>query len=127
MTMSREINAGKPGDHTMKQAMTLQGENNEFIHLLAIHYPKCFFEEPRLRRPLSKNVIADIKKDTGFDVTPERITPAVEWYMSHIGYDHALAVAGSKRIDLNGREVGTVTEQEALAAQQRIDEFHPTD
>jgi sRNA-binding protein len=101
-----------------------QDENNEYIRMLATHYPKCFVEEPRQRRPLKHNIVADIKKDTTFDVTPEKITDAVEWYQSHIGYAYQSKVQGTLRIDLNGDGVSTVTEAEALAAQQRINEFN---
>jgi sRNA-binding protein len=101
-----------------------QDENNEYIRLLAAHYPKCFVEEPRQRRPLKHNIAADIKKDTTFDVTPEKITDAVEWYQSHIGYAYQSRVQGTFRIDLNGNGVSTVTEAEALAAQQRVDDFN---
>jgi sRNA-binding protein len=107
----------------MKHAMTRQDDYNQFILMLVDHYPKCFFEEGRLRRPLKQDIVTDIKKDTSFDVTPERITAAVQWYQSHIGYDYN-TTAGAKRIDLQGRDAGTVTEQEALAAKQRIDDFH---
>jgi sRNA-binding protein len=102
--------------------MTRQDDYNEFIHLLCKQYPKCFFDEPRMRRPLKQNIVADIKNDKDFDVTPEKIQPAVDWYMSHVGYDYA-TVAGAKRIDLDGNAAGTVTEPEALAALQRLDEF----
>jgi hypothetical protein len=44
-------------------------------------------------------------------------------YKSHIGYDHA-TIAGTRRVDLDGRAVSTVTLQEGLAAKKRIAEFH---
>jgi sRNA-binding protein len=44
------------------------------------------------------------------------------WQESKRGY--ATSTPGTKRVDLDGREVGTVTEQEALAAKQRIYEFN---
>jgi len=69
---------------------------------------------------LKQNIVADLVKDPDFDVAPELIESAVNWYKSHIGYDYAVSTIGSKRIDLNGREVGTVTEAEARAARQGI-------
>jgi sRNA-binding protein len=92
--------------------------------MLCESYPKCFFENPKQRRPLRKDITADITKDKHFVVAPEMITAAVEWYKTHIGYDYAMSIAGAKRIDLDGKEVGTVTEQEALGAKQRIDEIN---
>jgi sRNA-binding protein len=99
-------------------------DNERVIRMLCEHYPKCFSEEPKQRRPLKPDIAADIVRDDDFAVAPEMITAAVEWYQSHIGYDHAMTIAGSKRIDLNGREVGTVTEQEALFAKHKIYEFN---
>jgi sRNA-binding protein len=91
--------------------------------MLCDHYPKCFFETPKQRRPLKKDIAIDLVKD-GFEVAPEMINAAVEWYKTHIGYHYAMATAGAKRVDLKGTEVGTVTEPEALAAQQEINEIN---
>jgi hypothetical protein len=92
------------------------------VRMLAEQYPKCFFEDPERRRPLKKNIIADLQKNN-VTMASELITASVEWYESHIGYQYCLQ-AGRKRIDLNGNEVGTVTEQEQLAAKKKIDEIH---
>jgi len=92
--------------------------------MLCEHYPKCFFEEAKQRRPLKRDIAADIVRDDDFAVAPEMITAALDWYKSHVGYDYATTIAGSKRIDMHGREVGTVTEQEAMSAKKRIDEFN---
>jgi hypothetical protein len=100
-------------------------DDSEFvIRMLAEHYPKAFFEEPRQRRPLKQNILPDILADKNFEVEPNLITAAIDWYTGHLGYDYALSTPGSKRVDLDGREIGTVTEQEALFAQQRIDEYN---
>jgi sRNA-binding protein len=77
-------------------------EHEQVIHMLCDHYPKCFFEDPRKRLPLKKNIAADIVKDSNFQVDPDRITGAIEWYRSHISYDYALT-AGVKRLDLSRR------------------------
>ena len=95
----------------------------EFVRMLSTHYPKCFFEEGRQRRPLKLGIATNIIADKDFDANPELIAAGVDWYISHISYQISLSVAGSKRIDLDGCEVGTVTEQEAIAAQQRANEI----
>jgi ProP effector len=95
-------------------------ENEETIRMLVDRYPKCFFADPRLRRPLKKNITADLQQD-GFPATYELIAGAVEWYQSHFGYQYSLET-GARRINLNGKEVGTVTEQEHLAAEKKIKE-----
>jgi sRNA-binding protein len=99
--------------------------NEQVIRMLCEQYPKCFFEENRQRRPLKQDITADIIKDNSLEVSPELITAAVDWYKSNIGYEgFAMSIPGAKRINLDGEAVGTVTEQEAIAAQQRIDDFH---
>ena len=94
-------------------------EQEQVVHMLCDHYPKCFFDNPMQRRPLKKNIAADIVKDSNFQADSDRIIAAVDWYKSHISYDYALSAIGVKRIDLTGAEVGTVTEAEALEARQR--------
>jgi ProP effector len=90
------------------------------IRMLVDRYPKCFFQNPRLRRPLKKNIAADLER-ADFPASPDLIAAAVDWYMSHFGYLYGLQ-AGAKRIDLEGNEVGTVTELEQAAAQRKIKE-----
>jgi sRNA-binding protein len=95
-------------------------ETEDTIRLLAERYPKCFFVDPRQRRPLKKNILADLQND-GFPAAYELISAAVDWYQSHFSYQYALE-AGTKRINLAGKEVGTVTAMEHLAAQKKIKE-----
>src|SRR5215510_5611624 len=38
-------------------------ESEEVIRQLAATYPKCFFEDPKLRQPLKKTIITDLQKD----------------------------------------------------------------
>src|SRR5262249_60370891 len=103
--------------------MTYKFERREVeygVHVLVEKYPQCFFDNPRQRRPLKKNIVADLEKD-GCPLAPELISASVDWYQSHFGYLYALET-GSKRIDLNGEEVGTVTAQEQMAARKKIHE-----
>ena len=90
----------------------------EAIRKLADTYPKCFFEDPKLRRPLKHNILADLQKD-GVPLAQDLTTTAVEFYQSNFSYQYSLH-AGNKRIDLNGVEVGTVTEQEHMTARAVI-------
>jgi sRNA-binding protein len=108
----------------LNQHRATRDESEQVIRMLCEHYPKCFFENPRLRRPLKKDIVFDLQKDKSFDVAPEMIDLAVDWYKSHIGYIIASSTAGAKRIDLNGKEVGTITENEAIAAQQEVDRIN---
>jgi sRNA-binding protein len=97
-------------------------ENEDVIRMLADRYPKCFFNEPKLRRPLKLDIIADLQKDEAI-LEYELIAAGVEWYQSNFGYLHSLQT-GAKRLDLNGREVSTVTEQEYIAALANIKLAH---
>ncbi len=97
-------------------------ELEDGIQMLAEKYPKCFFTIPRQRRPLKKNIVADLQKD-GISMAIELIGASVDWYKSHISYQYSLE-AGAKCLDLEGKEAGTVTELEQRAAQKKILEIH---
>jgi hypothetical protein len=51
-------------------------EKEEGVRILADIYPKCFFENPRLRLPLKRNIVADLIKD-GAPMAHELITASV--------------------------------------------------
>jgi sRNA-binding protein len=109
--------------HNLSVSQPNRTDREEVIRKLCERYPACFFEEGNKRRPLKKNIAADIIIDDDFKVADEMIIAAVDWYKGHIGYDYN-TIAGTKRIDLNGRDVTAITMQEALAAKQRIYEFN---
>jgi ProP effector len=90
------------------------------IRMLAERFPKCFVENPQLCRPLKRNILADLEQ-ADFPAAHDLIAAAVNWYESNFSYLYALQ-AGAKRIDLNGKEVGTVTELEQAAALKKIKE-----
>jgi sRNA-binding protein len=79
--------------------------------MLSEQYPRCFFEEPRLRQPLKKNIIADIdptKFPAGID-----FAGAINWYCGHYGYLKCVSVPGVRRLDVDGNAVDTVTQKKA--------------
>ena len=88
------------------------------IEQLAISYPKSFFIDPEKRRPLKHNIGSDLIKD-GVAQPTDLLSKAIDFYQSHFGYQYALE-PGVKRIDLLGRETGTVTETEARNAKKYI-------
>jgi sRNA-binding protein len=90
---------------------------DEMIEYLAATYPKAFFTQPQLKMPLKKNIVPDLEKDRVLD--DEKRQSAVSFYQHDWNYEQAL-VAGAKRINLSGEEVGTVTEQEATEARRRV-------
>jgi sRNA-binding protein len=93
-------------------------ESENAIRSLADRYPKCFFEDPKLRRPLKHDIIKDLQAD-GAPLALVLLTAAIEWYQSHFAYLYSLQ-PGAKRIDLDGNEVGTVTELEWMVAERKI-------
>jgi sRNA-binding protein len=95
-------------------------ESEHVIRKLANDYPKCFFEDPKQRQPLKKTILADLEKD-GFPAAHELLEAALDWYQSHFAYQYALQ-AGTSRIDLQGKKVSSVTEQEHRNAKKRIEE-----
>ena len=88
------------------------------IERLCELYPKTFFLDPEQRRPLKKNVIADLEKD-GTPLPHDLLTPAVNFYQSHFGYQYKLQT-GIRRLDLLGKEGVPVTEQEQMRAIEYI-------
>jgi hypothetical protein len=90
---------------------------------LTVLFPKAFFEDGRKRRPLKPNILADIERLGCNELIGTDVGKAVEYYMSHLGYQIGLSEAGTIRIDLDGRPVIKVTEQEARTAQQRVVEI----
>jgi len=97
-------------------------EKNDVISKLVGQYPKTFFAIGRHRAPLMKNIVTSLQQD-GFPVAGELISESVDWYMSHVGYQHSLE-AGRRRVNLRGVEEGTVTESEERAAKKKITEIN---
>src|SRR5262245_19042437 len=95
-------------------------DHNKLIAHLAQLFPKAFFINPRQRRPLKSNIILDIERAADPSLAEFNVGAAVDWYTSHIGYDHACAQAGAERVDLDGKVVGKITAMEAREARARI-------
>jgi sRNA-binding protein len=94
------------------------------IAKLAELFPKTFFEDSRQRVPLKHNIVADVEKQGCNDLIGYDVGKAIDFYISHVGYQMILTHAGRPRVDLNGKAVTKVTAQEARAAQQKVDEIH---
>src|SRR6266404_3655261 len=100
-------------------------ESENIGRMLVDNFPKCFFDNPRQRRPLKKNIEADIIAEKVLQVSDEAIIAAVAWYKGNVGYwGYALSVPGALRINLNGDAVGKVTPTEAAEAQKELNEYH---
>lgn len=92
-------------------------ELENMVQYLANKYPKAFFVQSGLKRPLKRNIVDDLEKDGTLDA--DRRSNVVAFYTADWNYERALQV-GSKRVDLNGKEVGTVTQLEQREALDRV-------
>jgi sRNA-binding protein len=110
-------------------AMTIVMERDDIergVEVLSETYPKTFFTNGRLRRPLKVGIAKDIKADLAADPSSELkfydIDQVLAWYTNHVGYQYACSFAGATRVALNGAKAGTVTESEAREAKERATE-----
>jgi sRNA-binding protein len=92
-------------------------ELEELVLYLCDKYPSTFFSSPTLKRPLKKNIIVDLERHHTLD--DHKREAAVSFYTRDWYYKNTL-LAGAKRVDLDGKEVGTVTELEQVEAQNRV-------
>jgi hypothetical protein len=105
---------------------TTREERDRAIKALAKEYPKAFFVNTIQRKPLKlgieKDIEADLAKaDDNSPLLDYNIADAVAGYMWHVGYQ-SNCVAGTNRIDLEGRPVGKVTLSEAREAAEEAKE-----
>jgi sRNA-binding protein len=90
--------------------MATRHDSDERILLLQKRYPAVFFETPQMRRPLKPDIFDDLVAD-GFACERNLLKASLDWYRSHYG---------AKRINLQGKEVGTVTAHKEAAAKVEI-------
>jgi sRNA-binding protein len=107
-------------------------DHDQVIELLAFCYPKAFFPNsqwffpnPQCRLPLKAGIFKDIDPQEIREAAghPVNVLAAVKWYEGHIGYLIQMQT-GAPRYDLNGNRVGTVTQDDAQAAKQRLEEIY---
>ena len=92
-------------------------EIESYVSYLSQKFPKCFFVDARLRRPLKKGIEDDLAREGVLDA--EKRTAAVSFYTRNWTY-RAMLQAGTERVDLNGHKAGTVSPQEHLDAQRQL-------
>jgi hypothetical protein len=90
------------------------------IEMLAATYPKCFFMDHKQRLPLKKNIDEDLLRN-GMKIDPFLLEKAMDRYKISFGYNYAI-VNGKRRINLDGKEVESVTMEERRAADKHIKE-----
>jgi sRNA-binding protein len=93
-----------------------KSDADEYIRLLAERYPACFVEVGKNRRPLKKNIIDDLRqREPHWD--EYAMQQVLGLYMSHWGYLYAMT-PGAWRVDLDGKQVEKITQQEADEAEK---------
>ena len=85
--------------------MTIAIERDDIergVEALSETYPKAFFVNGRLRRPLKLGIAKDIKADLAADPDSELKFYDIDQVLAHVGYQNACSVAGAVRVDLDG-------------------------
>jgi ProP effector len=89
------------------------------IAVLAEFFPRTFSVYERRRKPLKLGIDQDIASALNGAATPGELAAALRHYTGNVFYLRAL-VAGAERIDLHGRPVGVVTNEDEAHAKQRL-------
>jgi sRNA-binding protein len=107
-------------------AYTLREDRERAIQTLAQEFPKTFFVIGERRKPLKLNIEKDIEaevaKDNDHPLLDYDIADALAWYQSHVGYQKACSIAGTSRLDLQGKPVSKITAAEACEAEEEAKE-----
>jgi ProP effector len=93
-------------------------EVESVLQLLCQRWPACFFRFEQRRKPLKINIHEDILTALGDSVIPAALSKALRVYVANAVYRSRL-VAGAVRFDLDGRQAGTVTVEQATHARSR--------
>lgn len=93
-------------------------EADDYIKLLAEHYPKTFFETRQRRLPLKRDINVDLR-ERGSITDPILVDDVLYFYINDVGYLYATK-AGVGRVDLDGNAGEKVTEAEQREAEQKI-------
>jgi sRNA-binding protein len=83
------------------------------ITKLGERFPKCF--DLRRSKPLKIGINADLVAAMAGEMTPVQIGAALARYVHGIAYKRSL-LAGTPRVDLQGRPAGTVSASEEAEA-----------
>ncbi|RFA29836.1 hypothetical protein CAI21_08345 [Alkalilimnicola ehrlichii] len=97
----------------------------EFLAQLAERYPQCFTRDPAKIRPLAIGIQHKLREELNADdewkETPNwLIRQALALYTRSGAYLNAI-VEARPRINLDGSEAGTVTEQEQAHGKERLE------
>ena len=88
---------------------------DKVIELLCAHFPNCFVQFERRRRPLKLRIDCDITERLGDQIDRKLLSVALRFYVRNVHYGNSQQ-AGAPRIDLDGNQVGEVSEEDALTA-----------
>jgi sRNA-binding protein len=89
------------------------------ISLLAEKWPSCFSIIESGRRPLKRGIREDVLAALGGAVSAGKVSAALRWYVSSPEYQRRL-VHGAWRVDLNGKPVGIVSQEDEAHARAQL-------
>jgi ProP effector len=89
------------------------------ISLLAEKWPSCFSIIESGRRPLKRGIREDVLAALGGAVSAGKVSAALRWYVSSPEYQRRL-VHGAWRVDLNGKPVGIVSQEDEAHARAHL-------
>jgi sRNA-binding protein len=83
-------------------------------------WPNCFIARAPCRKPLKIGIRDDILALTGDAIEARLLAAALFYYTNNIYYQGALTQPGAVRIDLTGKPVSLVTDDERKHARERF-------
>ena len=89
------------------------------ISLLAEKWPSCFSIIESGRRPLKRGIREDVLAALGGAISAGKVSAALRWYVSSPEYQRRL-VHGAWRVDLNGKPVGIVSQEDEAHARAQL-------
>jgi ProP effector len=94
--------------------------SDRVLELLAAKYPRAFFTEEKMRRPLALGIYNDLM-DALPGVRQDALRDALRHYVSSRAY-LVKCKLGAARVGLDGERSGEVSDREARSARLRRDE-----
>lgn len=107
-----------------KDAGTHQEHIKEALELLYVHFPKAFIKEGDCK-PLKIGILEDLKtRIVGIEgLSISKVRAAVRVYTTRLRYFYSVR-EGAKRVDLDGKEVDSVTAEHAEYARTKFTEIN---
>jgi ProP effector len=106
----------KPASRKAKKYETVDA----VLALLVGKWPACFSLYERKRKPLKIGIHKDIMTALDGAITEQELSVALACYTANLAYLKTCALGKAKRIDLDGKVAGRLSEEEVLWAKWEI-------